>query len=83
MFVCDAQQVSAVVPCVWLARVGVNTIGDELLAVAQHLDLMGDAVTRLEAHRHLLKRRLAAKRDQSLRRHAGAHKKWCIWEVGA
>src|SRR5262249_26481783 len=63
MLVRDAQEISVVAPCVWVASVGVNTIGDELLAIAQPLDFMGYAVSRLEAHRHLLEGRLATERN--------------------
>jgi hypothetical protein len=64
----DAEQIDVVGPAVRLLCGFMDTFGDKLLAIAQHLNLVGDIVGRFERHAYLLERCRATKWDQPFRR---------------
>src|SRR5262245_16190474 len=66
----DVEQAYVVGPAVRLLSRFVDSFGNELLAVAQHLDLVDHVVWRLERGGNLLERRHAPEWDQPLGRQA-------------
>jgi hypothetical protein len=63
----------ATMPTIWLFGIGVNAVDDDLLSIAQKLDLLGGAARRDEVDDDLCKGLLGAERDRALRCSANAH----------
>ena len=72
MLVCDIKQANIICPAIRLLCYFVNAFADELLTIAQYLNLVNHIVRRLERCSNLLERLPAPERDQSLRWQAGA-----------
>ena len=60
-------------PAIRLARIRMNAIDDDLLAIAEHFDFVHQAVRRFELRRYLLEWRIGPERNSALRRQADAH----------
>ena len=61
-------------PTIWFARVRMNAVNDNHLAVAQHFDFVHQAVRRLELRGYFLEWLVSPKWDGSLWRQADAHR---------